>query len=122
MIRRKVEAREELRDAMRGGVGKALLREVVSPGDMAGVDFVSVVTLESGSSVGSHRHGGTEELYLVIEGSGLATLDGESFEVGPGDAFLVKDGHSHGLENTSSTLLSFVAVLTPVPPEGGISP
>lgn len=122
MIRRKAEAREEVRDAMRGGLGKALLREILSPGDMAGVDFVSLVTLESGASVGHHRHDGTEELYLILEGSGVAILDGGRFDVGPGDAFLVKDGHGHGLENTSTSLLSFLAVLTPVHPTGGSPP
>ena len=112
MIRRRRETREEVREAMRGGSGRALLREVLSPGEMSGVEFVSVVTLDPDASVGDHRHDGTEELYLVLDGRGTASLDGERFEVGPGDSFLVKEGHSHGLVNSDSLPLTFVAVLT----------
>jgi mannose-6-phosphate isomerase-like protein (cupin superfamily) len=115
MIRRRTQAHEEERDAMRGGSGRALLREYISPGEMSGVEFVSVVTLEPGACVGEHRHEGTEELYLVLEGAGIATLDGERFDVGPGDSFLVLDGHSHGLENGVGSPLAFIAVLTKNP-------
>jgi mannose-6-phosphate isomerase-like protein (cupin superfamily) len=114
MIRRRAQAREEVREAMRGGLGKALLREYIAPGEMTGVEFVSVVTLEPGASVGEHIHEGTEELYLVLEGSGVATLDAARFDVGQGDSYLVRDGHSHGLENGTGLPLTFVAVLTKI--------
>jgi quercetin dioxygenase-like cupin family protein len=114
MIRRKTESRVEAREAMRGGAGRAALREVLHPGEMAGVEFVSVVTLDPGASVGEHRHDGSEELYVVLEGSGTGVLDGAPFAVGPGDSFLVKDGHSHGLSNGDAHPMSFLALLTRV--------
>jgi len=38
----------------------------------------------SGRTSSSHARGGHEELYVVVSGKGLMTLDGEEFEVGPG--------------------------------------
>ena len=112
MIRRHHEMREEQRDAVRGGEGSARLREILTAGEMAGVDFVSEVTLDPGASIGEHRHEGSEELYLLLEGEGVATLDGASFPVGSGDAYLTKDGHTHGLANCTEEPLRFLAVLS----------
>jgi mannose-6-phosphate isomerase-like protein (cupin superfamily) len=100
--------------AIRGGKGGALRLDYLSPGAMAGVDFVSTVTLEPGASVGEHLHPAEEELYLVLEGEGSGLLDGESFAVGPGDAYLCKAGHTHGLLNSGGGPLMFLAVLTKV--------
>jgi mannose-6-phosphate isomerase-like protein (cupin superfamily) len=111
MIRRHFEVREERRESVRGGVGTVRLREVVASGDMVGVDFVSLVTLEPGASIGEHRHEGSEELYLILEGEGTASLDGTQFSVGRGDSYIVKDGHTHGLANGPERPLSIVAVL-----------
>lgn len=111
MIRRHFEVREEKREAVRGGVGTVRLREVVASGDMVGVDFVSLVTLEPGASIGEHRHEGSEELYLLLEGEGTASLDGNQFPVGPGDSYIVKDGHTHGLANGDGGSLKILAVL-----------
>jgi len=85
--------------------------DYLSPGDMEGADFVSVLTLDPGASVGEHLHPAEEELYLVLEGEGAGRLDGESFPVGPGDAYLCKAGHTHGLVNPGPRPLTFLAVL-----------
>lgn len=112
MIRRRKEIAPETREAIRGGSGRASQIGYLSPGEMAGVEFVSVLTLEPGASIGEHVHPDTEELYLVLEGEGLGRLDGETFQVGSGDAFVCKAGHSHGLASGPRGPLTFVAVLT----------
>ena len=112
MFRHRDELAEEKRESVRGGAGRALLRHYLSQGDMAGVNSVSVVTLDPGASVGEHRHEGTEEFYLLLEGRGTGFLDGDPFEVGPGDAFLVREGYTHGLANGPSSPLVFLAILT----------
>lgn len=103
----------EERHRIREGEGRALLRPYLRKGEMAGVDFVSLVTLDPGASIGRHPHPAEEEFYLVLEGRGQATLDGEAFPVGPGDAFLCRASHSHGLRNTGEGPLTFLAVLAP---------
>jgi len=100
------------KEAIRGGTGKALAVDYLAPDEMAGVLMASKITLEPGASVGEHLHPETEELYLVLEGHGVGFLDGESFDVGPGDAWLCKAGHTHGLSNSGSAPLAFFAVLT----------
>ncbi len=63
--------------------------------------FVHDDVLEPGATIAEHLHEGDEELYLVLEGSGTALLDGERRAVGPGDAYLCLDGHTHGIENSA---------------------
>jgi quercetin dioxygenase-like cupin family protein len=115
MIRRRTEVEAQPKEAIRGGSGRAVQREYVRPGEMPGVGFVSVLTLEPGAVIGEHLHPSNEELYLLIEGAGVGVLDGEAFDVGPGDAWLCKAGHTHGLRNGPSGPLTFVAVLSEPP-------
>lgn len=111
MRRRMAEVRPEERRAVRGGEGRALLEAYLRPGEMAGVEFLSRVTLDPRASIGEHPHPGEEELYLILDGRGEGILDGEPFDVAPGDAFLCRKGHSHGLRNTGEGPLSFLALL-----------
>lgn len=100
------------KEAIRGGTGKALAVDYLAPDEMAGVLAASRIMLEPGASVGEHLHPETEELYLILEGKGMGFLDDESFEVGPGDAWVCKTGHTHGLANPGPAPLAFFAFLT----------
>lgn len=100
------------KEKIRGGVGRALAVDYLAPEEMAGVLAASRMTLEPGASIGEHPHPETEELYLVLEGTGTGFLDGEAFEVGPGDAWVCKAGQTHGLQNDPRAPLTFLAVLT----------
>lgn len=112
MIRRFAEMVPGERENIRGGVGKGTNWDYLRPGEMAGVLASSRVTLEPGASIGVHPHLHEDEIYLVLEGHGTGILDEESFPVAPGDAFLCKAGHRHGLANPGPGALSFFAVLT----------
>jgi mannose-6-phosphate isomerase-like protein (cupin superfamily) len=50
-----------------------------------------------GSAIGYHVQK-EDEIYYVLSGRGLMTIDGKEFEVGPGDAVLTRPGSSHGLK------------------------
>lgn len=112
MFKRAKELPQVPKEKIRGGVGKALAVDYLAPDEMAGVLAASRITLEPGASIGEHPHPETEELYLVLEGSGTGFLDGEAFEVGPGDAWVCKAGQTHGLQNDPGAPLTFFAVLT----------
>ncbi len=112
MLKRYSELEPKPRAAIRGGAGRGTVRDYLAVGEMAGVRFVSRVTLEPGASVGVHPHPREEELYVILEGTGTARVDDEGFPVGPGDAFLCKAGHRHGLCNDGPGPLAFLAVLT----------
>jgi mannose-6-phosphate isomerase-like protein (cupin superfamily) len=53
--------------------------------------------LKSGSGIGYHEQK-EDEIYYVLSGRGTMTIDGKSFEVGPGTAVLTRPGSSHGLK------------------------
>ena len=112
MIKKIEDLPAQLKENIRGGTGKALSVDYLAPDEMEGILMASRIVLEPGASVGEHLHPKTEELYLVLEGRGTGYLDGEPFEVGPGDAWLCKAGHTHGLRNDPEKPLAFFAVLT----------
>lgn len=52
--------------------------------------------LKPGSGIGYHEQT-EDEIYYVLSGHGLMTIDGKGFDVGPGTAVLTRPGSSHGL-------------------------
>src|SRR4051794_12747960 len=55
--------------------------------------------LKPGSGIGYHEQK-EDEIYYVLSGRGMMTIDGKSFEVRPGAAVLTRPGSSHGLKQT----------------------
>lgn len=54
-----------------------------------------------GSKHELHRHPNAEEVEYLISGSGIAYVDADAVEMGPGDAVFVPQNAYHGFENTS---------------------
>jgi quercetin dioxygenase-like cupin family protein len=54
-------------------------------------------SLEAGHSTQRHYHAASEEIYLILEGSGRLEVEGEVHDVGPGDAILIPPGAWHEL-------------------------
>jgi mannose-6-phosphate isomerase-like protein (cupin superfamily) len=50
-----------------------------------------------GSGIGYHEQK-EDEIYYVLSGRGVMTVDGKSFDVTPGTAVLTRPGSSHGLK------------------------
>jgi len=57
--------------------------------------------LKAGSGIGYHEQK-EDEIYYVLSGRGLMTIDGKSFEVAPGTAVLTRPGSSHGLKQVGT--------------------
>jgi mannose-6-phosphate isomerase-like protein (cupin superfamily) len=57
--------------------------------------------LKPGSGIGYHVQK-EDEIYYVLSGRGVMTLDGKAVEVGPGTAVLTRTGSSHGLKQTGT--------------------
>jgi mannose-6-phosphate isomerase-like protein (cupin superfamily) len=76
-------------------------------GDTVGYSFFAKVpklalvfrkrALKPGSGIGYHEQK-EDEIYYVLSGKGMMTVDGHAFEVGPGTAVLTRPGSSHGLK------------------------
>ncbi len=91
------------------GVGDVRNVYVYNAGDFdTPLRFVIYCELEPGRSIGVHRHGANEEVYVILEGRGWMTVNGEEREVVPGDVLLNKPNWEHGLENRSEGLLKIL--------------
>jgi quercetin dioxygenase-like cupin family protein len=73
--------------------------------------FVDLSILPPQSDIGCHTHSvDNEELYIVVAGRGVMTLDGQEFEVGPGHVIVNRPGGTHGLRNVGAEELRIVVI------------
>jgi uncharacterized cupin superfamily protein len=60
-----------------------------------------------------HSHDGFEETIYGVEGTTTWTIDGETIDVGPGEAVCVRRGQIHGFQNHGDVDATFLAIATP---------
>jgi mannose-6-phosphate isomerase-like protein (cupin superfamily) len=60
-----------------------------------------------------HSHDGFEETIYGLEGTTTWTIDGETVDVGPGQAVCVRRGQIHGFQNHRDVDATFLAIATP---------
>ena len=112
MIRRANELQTVNIEGMKGGKGSlcntALLQEneFHGKGRLYGHNL-----LKPGASIGVHTHENDFEVYYILQGQGTYTDNGKTCLVGPGDVTICHDGDSHGLENTGTEDLVFIALI-----------
>ena len=70
-------------------------------------------TLPPGASTQRHYHQRSEELYFLLEGTGLMEIDGETREVAPGDAILIPPGTWHQITAGGGAALRFLCCCAP---------
>lgn len=106
IIRNYLEAPGQVQ-AIHAGKGQGKNARVFDAADFdTPLNFINYVELEPGASIGDHRHGDNEEIYAILSGRGVMTVNGEHRDVKPGDIVLNKPGWEHGLENTSQEPLT----------------
>jgi mannose-6-phosphate isomerase-like protein (cupin superfamily) len=71
---------------------------------------LGVAKLGSGEALHEHRHE-QAEIYFVLTGSGVVTIEDESRTVGPGAAVFIPGNALHACENPGATELRVVYVL-----------
>ncbi len=59
-----------------------------------------------------HSHD-PEQCYYIIKGKGLMVIDGETSEVGAGDAVHIPSRIRHGIKNTGSVALEYLTANAP---------
>ncbi len=94
-----------------GGLGTILCRRLVD-GDRfeSPCSFVDYAVLPPGTSIGTHRHGENEEIYLILEGTGTMVLDERELAVREGHVIVNRPGGTHGLRNDSDAPLRVFVV------------
>jgi mannose-6-phosphate isomerase-like protein (cupin superfamily) len=92
----------------------SLIRELMHP-DVHGNHRQSLAeaTLRPGQTTRTHRHTLTEEIYYVLRGDALMTVDGEQQALGRDDAVLIPPGSWHGITNTGDSDLVFLCCCSP---------
>lgn len=71
-------------------------------------EFFAHSILPIGSEVKEHLHDRTDEIYYILNGSALFTVDGESQTVNKGDCILTRKNSVHSLTNVTEDL-EFIA-------------
>jgi mannose-6-phosphate isomerase-like protein (cupin superfamily) len=100
-----------------GGEGELYWKRLVTGGHMHGAwESFEYARIEPGGSVGTHLHSRTEEVYVVIAGEGVLTVDGEQTVMRAGDAVVTPLNSAHAFKNTGPGPLEFLVIET-VPPE-----
>jgi len=71
------------------------------------------VTIPPGKSSPSHYHQELEETYYILSGVGTMTINGQEFDLQPGQALLIEPGDVHQICNHEDEDLVFLAVCAP---------
>lgn len=101
-----------------GHFGGALSKPLVSTENTgsARLDF-RISRYAPAAYVAEHAHKVQEQIYYVLEGQGVLTLDGAPHLMGPEDYFYVPPGVVHGFANTGTGGLVFLVITSPASDE-----
>jgi mannose-6-phosphate isomerase-like protein (cupin superfamily) len=70
---------------------------------------LGVARVPSGGNLAAHRHEHAE-LYLVLDGTGIVTIDGKPSHLRPGAGVFIPGGAIHSIRSTGPTELRFAYV------------
>lgn len=98
-----------------GGNRPILASRMLTGADL-GANHVDMVIVPPGADIGLHTHALTnQELYIVVSGEGVMTVDGKEARVGPGHVIVNRPGGTHALRNPGSEEIRIVVVEVPEP-------
>ncbi|MFC4776684.1 cupin domain-containing protein [Paenibacillus sp. GCM10023252] len=93
------------------GVGTALHKTLYGPKDFTtNLRFINYTILPAGATIGLHTHGDDEEIYIVLEGSGEMTANGEVRQVKTGDLIVNPPFGTHGLVNNTKEEIRLMVI------------
>lgn len=100
------------RENSHGGNGIVYLKNLMFKETMPKhARLVSVITLESGNSLGLHKHEKEVELYYILEGEATIFEGETSYKAQVGDVIITGNGGSHAIENQGKEELKFLAIV-----------
>ncbi len=87
--------------------GKAFFKDLIKTTSME----ISIGSLEVGEKVPFfHKHKFNEEVYIVLKGKGIFSLDGKDFEVSSGSFLRISPQVSRSTRNTGETPLIYLCI------------
>lgn len=107
LVRRLAEAPVQERHRLRSHI-------LLDAGELGSRNLVATwVEVPPGASQKSHSHEDSEQIYIVVRGSGTMIVAGARERVGEGDLVLIPPATDHGIENDSSEELVYVSATSP---------
>ncbi len=95
-----------------GGAGYITKEALLGPEQLGEhCRMFSRVTLKPNCELGHHEHYDETEAYYILTGTGMYEEEGRAVPVEAGDVVFCEDGHGHGIKNTGTEDLSFVALI-----------
>jgi quercetin dioxygenase-like cupin family protein len=95
-------------------LGAIEVRFLVDEQDSAGCATVFETRVPNGAMVPPpHSHDGFEETVYGLGGEFTFVIDGQTRQLGPGDALFIRRGQVHRFENSGSADAAFLSVATP---------
>ena len=95
-------------------VGQLGVRFLVESGDSNGTVSVFECYVPTNARMPApHSHDGFEETIYGLAGTATFTIDGDTTDIGPGDAVCVPRGAIHAFENRGDTDATFLCIATP---------
>ncbi|MDY6916452.1 MAG: cupin domain-containing protein [Chloroflexota bacterium] len=90
------------------------IREILAPRNSS-IENQSLAEarVAPGQITDEHYHVRAEEVYYVLEGRGIMSIDGEEREVGPGDGIAILPGMRHRARNTGDSDLVILCCCCP---------
>ncbi|MBN2689717.1 MAG: cupin domain-containing protein [Gammaproteobacteria bacterium] len=93
------------------GAAAVHMHHMLKNGDDTNCNFIAMISLPVGSSIGLHRHKDIdEEIYVIVDGQGEMQEGEKTFAVKPGDVIINAPGEQHSLCNTGDVALKLVAL------------
>ena len=110
MITRKNDMPVDVKVAMRGGPGEAVLT-ALSPELPAKMRLFSTITLKPGCGIGYHIHEADSELFYLMKGEVLYNDNGVECTLSAGDVMLCPAGTGHSVTNIGEVDAELCAVI-----------
>lgn len=111
MIRNFINCEKITDENSHGGNGTIEIQKVFRREDFQHAwDFALRVVMPPNSSMGLHQHENDEEMYIILSGEGLMTIEGEEKRVIKGDMILNKPYGNHGLLNDSDQNIELLII------------
>lgn len=94
-----------------GGEGVCLWKTLMNGAHLEGDwNLVEHLVIEPGGSVGEHVHTRTEEIYYILRGRAVMTMNGGEFPVRAGELITTPIGASHAIANRDDEDMHFFVV------------
>ncbi len=99
MIRNFLEAQQQIQTS-HDGVGTVELFEIFGSDDFKSkCEFIDRQIIPPNSTVGYHKHGNNEELYIILSGTGTMKIGGQESRIKKGDIIKNQPYGEHGLSS-----------------------